>query len=64
MTFYLVSHRSRAVGIMMLWRVIYTWFVMPDGHNLFEEVHQADPMGAVDVVGPNCKDRENGDNDE
>lgn len=55
-TFYLVTDQSRAVGSMTLKRVLYTCFSMHDGHNLFEEVHQATPLGAVDMVVPNCEE--------
>jgi hypothetical protein len=31
---------------------------MSDGHTLFEEVHQAEPMAPVDVVVPNAEEAE------
>jgi hypothetical protein len=46
------------VGKMTMRRVLYTRCVMSDGHRLFKEVHQAAPMGAVDVVVPNCAESE------
>jgi hypothetical protein len=56
--FYSVTDPSRIVGSLTLRRVLYTRMVMSDGHRLFEEVHQAAPMGAVDVVVPNCAESE------
>lgn len=56
--FYSVTDRSKVVGYMTLRRVLYICFVMSDGYRLFEEVHQAAPMGAVDVVVPNCAESE------
>lgn len=54
--FYLVTDPMKWMGTIILRHMLYKYFKMPDGHCLFEEVHQAAPMGAVDVAIPNCKE--------
>jgi hypothetical protein len=56
--FYSITEPGKALGSMTLRRVLYTRFLMSDGHSLFWEVHQAGPLGAVDVVVPNCEESE------
>jgi hypothetical protein len=53
-----VSDPSKTAGVMSLRRILYTKLLMSDGNPLFLEVHQADPMNAVDVVVPNCEEAE------
>ena len=57
-TFYSVTEPSKAVGIVSLRWLMYKEVKMADGYNLFEEIHQASAMNAVDVAVPNCEEAE------
>jgi uncharacterized membrane protein YgcG len=46
------------MGHISLRRVLYKYMKMSDGHNLLLEVHQAAPMGPVDVAIPNAEEAE------
>lgn len=56
--FYSVSDPTKRMGHITLRRVLYKYLKMSDGHNLLMEVHQAAPMGPVDVVVPNAEEAE------
>jgi hypothetical protein len=56
--FYSVTDPTKLMGKITLRRVLYKYIKMSDDHGLFEEVHQAEPMGAVDVSIPNCEEAE------
>ena len=56
--FYSVSDPLKKVGDVTLRWVLYRELKMSDGHCLFEEIHQAEPMGAVEVAVPNCEEAE------
>lgn len=45
-------------GTITLHKILYSEIKMADGYNVFEEVHQAEPMGPVDVAVPNCEEAE------
>ena len=57
-TFYSVTEPEKAVGHVSLRWLLYKELQMEDGYGLFEEIHQAAPMGAVDVAVPNCEEAE------
>jgi hypothetical protein len=56
--FYAVSDPTKLMGTITLRRILYKYLKMSDGHHLFEEVHQAHPLAAVDVAVPNCEEAE------
>ena len=56
--FYSVTDPTKLVGRITLRHILYKYFKMSDGHTLFEEVHQAEPMAPVDVVVPNAEEAE------
>ena len=56
--FYSVSDPNKRMGYITLRRVLYKYLKMSDGHNLLLEVHQAAPMGPVDVAVPNAEEAE------
>jgi len=45
-----VSDPSRVVGTLSLREILYRHINTSEGHPLFMEVHQGEPMGSVDVV--------------
>ena len=49
---------TKLVGTITLRRILYKYMEMSDGHSLFEEVHQAFPLGAVEVAVPNAEEAE------
>ena len=56
--FFSVTDPTQKVGDATLRWLLYRELKMSDGHCLFEEIHQAEPMGAVDVAVPNCEEAE------
>eukprot|EP00956_Cyclotella_meneghiniana_P026377 scaffold56791_cov61-Cyclotella_meneghiniana.AAC.5 len=56
--FYSVANPTKLMGRITLRHILYKYFKMSDGHTLFEEVHQAEPMAPVDVVVPNAEEAE------
>eukprot|EP00956_Cyclotella_meneghiniana_P041431 scaffold226801_cov23-Cyclotella_meneghiniana.AAC.1 len=56
--FYSVSEPDVVAGTMTLRQILYSEIRLSDGYNLFEEVHQAEPMCPVDVVVPNIEEAE------
>jgi hypothetical protein len=56
--FYSVTDPTKVMGCITLRKVLYKYIKMSDEHGLFEEVHQAEPMAAVDVAVPNCEEAE------
>jgi hypothetical protein len=53
-----VTDPTKVAGMLTLRLVLYTKLLMSDGNPLFLEVHQANPMNAMDVVVPNCEEAE------
>lgn len=53
-----VTDPTLTVGYMTLRRLLYANVKMQDGHQLFQEIHQGQPMGPVDVAVPYCEESE------
>eukprot|EP00956_Cyclotella_meneghiniana_P043422 scaffold269659_cov166-Cyclotella_meneghiniana.AAC.1 len=56
--YYSVTEPDVVAGTMTLRQILYSEIRLSDGYNLFEEIHQADPMCPVDVVVPNIEEAE------
>ena len=56
--YYSVSEPDVVAGKMTLRQILYSKICLSNGYNLFEEIHQADPMCPMDVVVPNIEEAE------